>query len=359
MTHPQATATCGPSDPMSPHEELARVMAEIAEALHGSGAALTLHPSGRRPELVYADPGKGLEDVVATLMAAGAFDWHQEHEDHHIWLAGDLGGHAPQAISLPVRQVPGHGRLVITVFFETLDAERHAAAEAAYLQRRPFAVGYFRLWQQDRIHRRDVAALRSALDRVDIAVMLIARSGTLAFANEAARALLSAGTGIHERNDRLHASNRADNTTLSVLIAHVIDQSEHLDPPGKVPLLTVKRPGSSPLILAVLPAPHKVTEEDDIAALVFAVDPDMDVTEMAMPVCQAFGLTRTESDLACRLASGQSMQETADAMHVKLETARSYLRLIFSKTGTNRQADLVRLILVSLVRTLRRAEANV
>ena len=37
-------------------------------------------------------------------------------------------------------------------------------------------------------------------------------------------------------------------------------------------------------------------------------------------------------------------------MHVKLETARTYLRSIFSKTGTNRQVDLVRLILVSLVR---------
>ena len=325
-------------------------MAEIAGALHGSGAALTLHPSGRPAELLYADPGKGLEDVLAALLGSNALDWDQDHEDHHIWLSGDFGRHAPQAIVLPVRQVPSHSRLVITVFFDTLDAERHAAAEAAYLQRRPFAVGYFRLWQQERLHRRDVAALRSALDRVDVAVMLIAKSGTLSFANEAARKLLEAGTGLLERNGKLQAATRAENVTLGVLITHVIDASEHLDSLDKVPLLTIERDGSSPLIVAVLPAPHPVSEEGEIAALVFAVDPDMEIRELAMPVCRAFGLTRAETDLACGLASGLSVQDAAAAMHVKLETARTYLRSIFSKTGTNRQADLVRLILVSLVR---------
>lgn len=326
-------------------------MVEIAEALHGSDAALTLHPIGRPPKLIYADPGRGLENVLQVLLLAGALDWHQEHEDHHLWLVGDFGRHAPKAIALPIRQVPGHSRLVITVFFDTLDAERQAAAEAAYLQRRPFAVGYFRLWQQERLHRREVAALRSALNRVDIAVMLITKSGTLSFANEAARGLLDAGQGIHERDGRLQAANRVDNVTLGVLITHVIEDSEHLNSLDTVPLLTVHREGFSPLILAVLPAPHPVTEAGEIAVLVFAVDPDMDITELAIPVCRAFGLTRTESELACRLASGQSMQEAATVMRVKLETARTYLRSIFLKTGTNRQADLVRLILVSLVRT--------
>ena len=339
-----------PARPISPGEELARVMAEIAGALQGSGAALTLHPSGRPAELLYADPGKGLEDVLAAMLASNALDWHQEHEDHHIWVRGEFGRHAPQAIVLPVRQVPGHARLVITVFFDTLDAERHAAAEAAYLQRRPFAVGYFRLWQQERLHRRDVAALRAALDRVDIAVMLIAKSGTLSFANDAAHKLLEAGAGILERNGKLQAANRADNVTLGVLITHIIDASEDLDTLDKVPLLTIARDGSSPLIVAVLPAPHPVAEDGEIAALVFAVDPDMEISELATPVCRAFGLTRVETDLACRLASGMSVQEAANAMHVKLETARTYLRSIFLKTGTNRQVDLVRLILVSLVR---------
>ena len=335
---------------ISPREELARVMAEIAEALHGTGAALTIHPSGRPAELLYADPGKGLEDALTAMLAANALDWRPEHEDHHVWLTGEFGRHAPQAIVLPVRQVLSHSRLVITVFFDTLDEERRAAADAAYLQRRPFAVGYFRLWQQERLHQRDVDAFRSVLDRVDVAVMMIAKSGALSFANEGARKLLDAGTAIHERHGKLQAANRTDNVTLGVLIAHVVGASEHLDTLDKVPLLTIAREGSSPLIVAVLPAPHPVSEEGEIAALVLAVDPDMDIADFARPVCRAFGLTRVESDLACRLASGQSVQDAANAMHVKLETARTYLRSIFSKTGTNRQVDLVRLILVSLVR---------
>ena len=37
-------------------------------------------------------------------------------------------------------------------------------------------------------------------------------------------------------------------------------------------------------------------------------------------------------------------------MNIRLATARSYLKKIFTKTSTNRQADLVRLMLSSLQR---------
>lgn len=323
-------------------------MVEIAGALGGIGAALTIHPADRPTELVHAD--QGLAEIMAVLIRSGSLDWQQEHADHHIWLRGEFGRHAPHAVALPVRQVAGHSRLVITVFFATLDAERRAAADAAYLQRRPFAVGYFRLWQQERLHRRDVATLRAALDRVDIAVMLIAKSGSLAFANDAARKLLDAESGLYVRNGALRTHGGSAAVTLRVAIAHVIDANENGLSIDKAPLLKIDRAGLAPLIVAVLPAPHPVVEEGEIAALVFAVDPDVTIGEFAAPVCRVFGLTRVETELACKLASGATLQEAAASMHVQIETARTYLRAIFSKTGTNRQTDLVRLILTSLVR---------
>jgi DNA-binding CsgD family transcriptional regulator len=45
-------------------------------------------------------------------------------------------------------------------------------------------------------------------------------------------------------------------------------------------------------------------------------------------------------------------------MHVTEQTARSYLKQIFVKTETNRQAELVRLMLTSSVRTAPHSRAS-
>jgi DNA-binding NarL/FixJ family response regulator len=49
--------------------------------------------------------------------------------------------------------------------------------------------------------------------------------------------------------------------------------------------------------------------------------------------------------LACQLAQGLRLEDAAENGQVSLNTMRTHLRRIFCKTGTDRQADLVRLIL--------------
>ena len=43
------------------------------------------------------------------------------------------------------------------------------------------------------------------------------------------------------------------------------------------------------------------------------------------------------------MVNGAELREVADARHTSLETVRSQLRSIFSKTGVNSQLELVRL----------------
>lgn len=59
----------------------------------------------------------------------------------------------------------------------------------------------------------------------------------------------------------------------------------------------------------------------------------------------AFGCTRTESRLAQLLAEGCGLRRAAHEMGVSYETARTYLKAIFGKTGVHAQADLVALML--------------
>lgn len=56
---------------------------------------------------------------------------------------------------------------------------------------------------------------------------------------------------------------------------------------------------------------------------------------------QMFGLTRTEASVANWLVSGRSIDAYAQHRGVSLETARSQLKAVLSKTGMSRQAQLV------------------
>lgn len=55
-------------------------------------------------------------------------------------------------------------------------------------------------------------------------------------------------------------------------------------------------------------------------------------------------LTVAEARLARLLASGDSLEDVAEKLSIKLTTARSQLAAIFSKTGIRRQAKLVAIL---------------
>lgn len=64
---------------------------------------------------------------------------------------------------------------------------------------------------------------------------------------------------------------------------------------------------------------------------------------------QVFGFTPSEAALAMELANGLSLEDAAQSLGIRRNTARAHLRAIFSKTGVRRQTELVRLILNSVV----------
>jgi DNA-binding CsgD family transcriptional regulator len=63
---------------------------------------------------------------------------------------------------------------------------------------------------------------------------------------------------------------------------------------------------------------------------------------------QLFQLTPAETALAIELANGLSLEEAAEALSIRRNTARAHLRSIFSKTGVRRQTELVRIFLNSV-----------
>jgi DNA-binding CsgD family transcriptional regulator len=120
-----------------------------------------------------------------------------------------------------------------------------------------------------------------------------------------------------------------------------------------VPLLTFRRRDAPPLVATLLPADVAPSEPHDVAAIMHMVDPVFDTDKMLSPLCRLYGLSRVETSLVCRLTSGDALNDAAKALRIREQTARSYLKQIFIKTGTKRQAQLIVLMLSSVMRIKR------
>jgi DNA-binding CsgD family transcriptional regulator len=60
-----------------------------------------------------------------------------------------------------------------------------------------------------------------------------------------------------------------------------------------------------------------------------------------------YGCTPREAALAHTLAQGRTLAEAAGALGISVHTARTHLKRVFRKTGTRRQAELLRLVLLA------------
>lgn len=68
----------------------------------------------------------------------------------------------------------------------------------------------------------------------------------------------------------------------------------------------------------------------------------------ALALRELFGLTAAEARFAVALAEGAAVEEIASRLGISMNTARTHLKAILAKTGTNRQAQLVAVLLRSV-----------
>lgn len=66
------------------------------------------------------------------------------------------------------------------------------------------------------------------------------------------------------------------------------------------------------------------------------------------PWRQSFGLTPAEANLASILMTGKSLEEATDQLAISMNTAKTQLKAIFSKTETSGQGEIIRLLPLSV-----------
>lgn len=189
---------------------------------------------------------------------------------------------------------------------------------------------------QDAIHECHSGGY-AALDRLAPGLVLIDHEGRLLHANPAARRHAIEGGGIVIQGDSLMVTQPGTN------LGEVL-RDLHGRPAGSAVSMSLPRetsPRNLVLLLERLDAPTTGTQ----GFIGVLIDPDHRPVPADALLSDSFGLTPTESRVCALLAEGARPNEIAEMLRVSPTTVAFHLANAFDKTGTNRQSDLVALIL--------------
>lgn len=204
-----------------------------------------------------------------------------------------------------------------------------------------------------RLHQR-IAGLETrleyataVLDRLPRALIVTDSSGRILHLNQRAEALLKSNSGLSAGADGLRAGSLHQTARLREFIARtassVAGNGQH---PGGV--IQLQRVGHHPMKLQIAPlasSSGKMGRRPTVA--IFVAEPERTAKPDPVLLGALLELTPAEARVTAAIAGGRTVQQFADEAGVSLNTTRTLLKRVFSKTGVSRQAELVRLALTS------------
>jgi DNA-binding CsgD family transcriptional regulator/PAS domain-containing protein len=188
----------------------------------------------------------------------------------------------------------------------------------------------------------------SALDHVRHGVLVISQGGKLLTANRAAAEIIRSRDGLFLDRGELRACRPDETLQLRRAISAALHAPDRIGARISTTAMLSRPSGRRPLTIMVAPIPPRASLFGiNPAAVTFVTDPE----GMPLPQIDAIRtilhLTSAEARLVQCLVAGHSVEAAAERLDIGLETARKRLKMIFQKTDTHRQADLVRLVLLS------------
>lgn len=183
------------------------------------------------------------------------------------------------------------------------------------------------------------------LDRFSAGVLLLDAAGHPLAVNRAAEALLAAGDTLRTGRDGIRAVLPVETAALQRLVARAATSGPGGASDGVINLS--RPPPRRPLNVLVAPlrgGPLRGAARR-AAVVMFVTDPERLPSPSIEGVQRWLGLTRAEAALVAELLRGRRVEEAADTLAISSHTARTQLKRALAKTGTGRQAELLRLAL--------------
>lgn len=183
------------------------------------------------------------------------------------------------------------------------------------------------------------------LNQLRQASLLVDRACVVQFANRAAEEILAEGSGLQrDAKGRLRAERQAETASLHKLIVEAakLVSGHHESAGGRIRISRSKERASLTVLVIPLRIETNWLVPRQPAAMLFVSDPERTSDPTADSLRHEFGLTAAEAAVAKEILNGRGLKFAARRLGVSPTTVRTHLTAVFSKTCTQRQAELVR-----------------
>jgi len=204
---------------------------------------------------------------------------------------------------------------------------------------------------QGRLNALEQTLIQSSnmLDLIDFGVILYGRQAEPAFVNAAAQRIIDQQDGVCLSAKKLRFLDHNANQVFQGLVSALYHQNLPMHAKSGGAFSIPRASGGKAYSAMVVPMQGpKDMGEGSATAAIFLFDPTASRTSAMELFVASYGLSRSEAELAQRLALGDSLEEAAERRGVSRNTAKSQLRSVFAKTDTQRQSELVSLLLHSV-----------
>lgn len=188
-----------------------------------------------------------------------------------------------------------------------------------------------------------------AVERMLVGTIVMDGTGRIVRCNATAKEILAEKDGLFVRQGILRTEIPGHDRNFQHLISAALDSSSQKI---REPQATSVPRGSGRANLSILiqPIPHSDLSggKQLPSVAIFIRDPARQPSPSEELLRQLFGLTGAEATLALLLANGRTLDEAAQRLNVRKNTARAQLRSIFDKTGARRQTTLMHILLNSV-----------
>jgi DNA-binding CsgD family transcriptional regulator/PAS domain-containing protein len=189
-------------------------------------------------------------------------------------------------------------------------------------------------------------ALAAVVNRLPIGIVLLDRELRPVVTNRTADRVVALDDGFSLGTEGLCAANARDDAVMRDIFADIVEGRRSVEH-GET-MLSVSRPSGKrafPVLVGMLhDASNGGVAEDATVSVIFGV-PESGHTISPEALQAAYDLTPAEAELVGMLTEGLSLKGAARRRGVSLNTVRTQIKHVFAKTDTNRQGELIRLVL--------------
>jgi DNA-binding CsgD family transcriptional regulator len=192
----------------------------------------------------------------------------------------------------------------------------------------------------------EAATFGNALDGIDAGLFFVDASGRIVHANTSGHDMLAQGVLARASGGKL-ASNDVNAVQAFDEIFGIADSSDaDVGPRGGAVALTAS--DGDHYVAHVLPLTAGVRRQVgagfEAIAAVFVKKAALDMPSPQDIIAKFYKLTPTELRVLFAIVQVGGVPEVAESMGISPSTVKTHLRRLFVKTGTDRQADLVKLV---------------